>query len=206
MTRYTFALPHWSLYGNTFIWEEYAVKKILCAYGSFVNYRPLWYFALNFSCWLEIWNTFLLPVTIFSNSLKFNLENIFSNCLVSCTPNRFWSSVNICDFNLTEIFHTFQIGFKMKCTRNGHIPTALIILLIVYMPSLSTITLTFETFTLLVTTKGRPDIAASLMHYLPVRNNFLHLRTVFTLSDPKTSPDVVNHFLFMDKNLLHDKI
>lgn len=83
MTRNTFALPHWSLFGNTFIWEEYAVKKVLCAYGSFVNYRPLWYFASNVSCWLEIWNTFLLPVTIFSNSLKFNLENILSNCFVS---------------------------------------------------------------------------------------------------------------------------
>lgn len=130
----------------------------------------------------------------------------FKQLLSELTPHRFWSSVNICDINLVEIFHTFQIGFKMKCTRNGDMPTALTILLIVYMPSLSTITLTFETFTLLVTTKGRPDIAASLMHYLPVRNNFLHLRTVFTLSVTKTSPDVVNHFFIMDKNLLYDTI
>lgn len=76
--------------------------------------------------------------------------------------------------------HTFQIGFKMKCTRNGDMPTAFTISLIVYMPPLPTITLTFETFALLVITNGRPDIAASWMHYLLVRNNFLHLRTVFT--------------------------
>lgn len=84
-------------------------------------------------------------------------ETFFSNTMTFRTRTHFWSSVNICNIHMAEIFRTFKIRFKMKCTRDSDKPTSLVISGIVYLLSLS---ITFiicncETFALPVTANAR---------------------------------------------------
>lgn len=72
-----------------------------------------------------------------------------------------YSFVYNCGIQKAEILSTFKIRFKLKCT-DSNMPTALEILRIVYLSSLSVISLTFETFPLPVTVTGRSSFAASL--------------------------------------------
>lgn len=57
----------------------------------------------------------------------------------------------------------------MKCTRNSDLPTVLITSQIVYLTSVSTISLTFELFASHVTVTGRSYFAASLTD--PIQKN-----------------------------------
>lgn len=57
----------------------------------------------------------------------------------------FWSFVNICGILLTEIVSTFKIRFEIKFTRESDMTTSLAILRIVYLPSSSIMSMTFET-------------------------------------------------------------
>lgn len=102
-----------------------------------------------------------------TNSLFLNLGNIFSSCLAVCILIFFWSFVNIYCVHLTESFRTFKIRFIIKCNRDSNMPTALETLRIVYMSSLSIISMAFEAFVMPVKVTGQPDFAASLFDSVP---------------------------------------
>lgn len=63
----------------------------------------------------------------------------------------FWVICQYIDINRAEIVRIFKIHFKMKSIHDSDIPTGLAVSQIVYLPSLSIISLTFETFALSVT-------------------------------------------------------
>lgn len=88
----------------------------------------------------------------------------------------FWSSVNLCEIHLAEIFHTFKIRFKMKYNRGSEMQTALAISQIVCLRLLSIIFLSFDTFALPATVTGRSYFDASLTYSVPIRHLFLQLR------------------------------
>lgn len=62
----------------------------------------------------------------------------------------------------------------MKCTRDT--ATALVISRILYLPLLSIILLTFDTFVLPGTVTGKPDYARSLKKSVTIRNVILYVR------------------------------
>lgn len=80
-------------------------------------------------------------VTIFANSHLLNLWKNINNCFAVFTRTRFWLSVNIhvqCK-RYPEIVHTFEILFKMKCTRDSDMPRTLAMSRVVFRVSVITL-------------------------------------------------------------------
>ena len=76
------------------------------------------------------------------------------------------------------IVRTSKILFRMKFTLDSEMPTALATYRIVYLPSLSVISLALETLVNPVAVTGRPDFAESLTVSVQVTNLFFHLPPV----------------------------
>ena len=69
---------------------------------------------------------------------------------------------------LAEIFCTFKIHFRIKCALDSDMPTDLAISRFLYLPSVSIISLTFETLVFSDAVTGHPDFVASLTDSIPV--------------------------------------
>lgn len=91
------------------------------------------------------------------------------------TRTHFWSSVNICNVNMAEIFRTFKISFKMKCNRDSNMPIVLVISRIVNLLSISITFFYVRHLPCLV--QQMPAVFCFLTDFAPV-SFFLHLQTV----------------------------
>ena len=122
-------------------------------------------FVSKFSYWFKIVNPcFVTSKIVYKLSLiEFgkHFEQLLRSLYLCPPPLFFCSTVNVCSIHLAEIVRTFKIRFKMQCTCNSNMPTGLAISRILYLPSLSIISLILETFALPVTVTGWPDFAAS---------------------------------------------
>lgn len=155
------------------LWFSWQLQAFYCVLP--VIYCFQFFFLVRNS---EYWTHVLSLVTILANCVWLNwlnLGNIFSNCLAVCYRTCIWSSVNICAIHLAEIFLTFKIRKKIIFIRKSTILKALVISRIVYLPSLSIISLTFETVALSVTVTCRPEFAAILKDSVPDRNFLFYL-------------------------------
>lgn len=114
---------------------------------SFGNYKPTVFnkscIVSKYSYWFEIVYPFFFTTNNtcinFTNKLWLNLGNNLAITQWFVLVPIFWSSINIWDIPLAEIFRTFKIRFKIKCTHDSDMSTALATSRIVYLPSLSII-------------------------------------------------------------------
>lgn len=143
------------------------VKLTICCFQFILlvrNSKPI-FFTINNVCWVflvELWKHF--------KQLRSGLYPF----LVICKYMQ----------DLSNVLHMyFQNTFQHKCTHNSNKQTSLVILQMVYLPSLLIIPLTFRKLASRVTVKIRLDFAASLTSSMSVRNFFLHHYVYIILID-----------------------
>lgn len=122
-------------------------------------------------------------------------KKYFSNCLTVCSHTLFQSSANSCGIHPAELSF-FQIRFKLKCTLHNERLTALVTSRIVYLSSLSIVSLLY---CCIVHTRLTADFAAYLTHfmiflirYLFITINFLKCRN--NLHQRKTDFYISSYF------------
>ena len=106
-------------------------------------------------------------MSVFANCLWLNFGNVLNNRLALCTRILF-VHLPIDEISIWQKLFVLSKCFRIKCTLDSDMLKALAISRIVYLPSLSIISLTFETLILPVAATSRPDSVASLTDSVPV--------------------------------------